>query len=140
MMVPTARFLGLAFSSSSSASKVTFSSNSGMPKSRLRGNLLALGFAAPLFYLDAEFGELRLDLVRVGFLAVALVDGDDEGNFCRLRVADGLFGLRHDRVVRGHDDDGEVGDLRTAGTHGRKGLVTGVSMKVIRAPSSSSTL
>ena len=85
---------------------------------------MALRLAAPLLDLDAQLGKLGADFVGVGFLAVALVDGDEEGDFRRLGVADGLLRLRHDRVVRRHNDDGEVGDLCTAGTHGRESLVT----------------
>ena len=85
---------------------------------------MALRFAAPLLHLDAEFGELRADFVGIGFFTVALVDGDDEGNLSRLRVTDRLLGLRHDRVIGGDNDDGEVSDLSTPRTHGRKGLVT----------------
>ena len=36
-----------------------------------------------------------------------------------------LNGLRHDLVVGGDHDDHDVGDLRTAGTHGGERLVTG---------------
>ena len=40
-------------------------------------------------------------------------------------MIDGLHGLGHDGVVGGYDDDDQVGDLGTAGTHGGEGLVTG---------------
>ena len=40
-------------------------------------------------------------------------------------MVEGLNGLGHDAVVGGHDEDGDVGHLGTAGTHGREGLVTG---------------
>ena len=38
-------------------------------------------------------------------------------------MVDRLDGLRHHAVVRRHDQDGQVGGLRTAGTHGGKRLV-----------------
>jgi hypothetical protein len=37
---------------------------------------------------------------------------------------DGFLGLRHDAVVRRHHQDDDVGRLRTAGAHGREGLVS----------------
>ena len=39
-------------------------------------------------------------------------------------MGDSLLGLRHDGVVGRDDDDGQVGHLGAAGTHGGKGLVT----------------
>ena len=39
-------------------------------------------------------------------------------------MCDGLLGLGHDVIVGCHDDDGDVGNLCTAGTHGRESLVT----------------
>ncbi len=40
-------------------------------------------------------------------------------------MGDGFLGLRHHGVVRCHDDNGQVCHLGTAGTHGRKGFMTG---------------
>ena len=40
-------------------------------------------------------------------------------------MVDGLDSLWHHIVVGRHDDDGEVGDFRTTGTHGGKRLMTG---------------
>ena len=40
-------------------------------------------------------------------------------------MVDGLLGLRHDVVIGSHDDDGNVGDLCTTGTHGGERLMTG---------------
>ena len=39
-------------------------------------------------------------------------------------MVDGLNRLWHDAVIGGDNQDGQVGGLRTAGTHGGKGLVT----------------
>ena len=39
-------------------------------------------------------------------------------------MSNGLLGLRHDAVVGGNDDDGDVGNLSTTGTHGGERLVT----------------
>ena len=38
----------------------------------------------------------------------------------RAGVVDRLKRLRHDAVVRGHDHDGDVGDLGAAGAHRRE--------------------
>ncbi len=39
-------------------------------------------------------------------------------------MGDGLLGGRHHAVVGSNDDDGNIGDLSTTGTHGCEGLVT----------------
>ena len=39
-------------------------------------------------------------------------------------MVDRLHGLRHDPIVRGHDQDHHVGDLGPARAHRRKRLVT----------------
>jgi hypothetical protein len=39
-------------------------------------------------------------------------------------VIDGFLGLRHNTRIRGNDQHDDIGDLRTPGAHGRKGLVT----------------
>ena len=81
--------------------------------------------AAVLLGDQTVLGELATDLVRVGALLVDLVDCHDDRHVGRLGVVEGLDGLGHDAVVGGHDEDGDVGHLGTAGTHGREGLVTG---------------
>ena len=72
-----------------------------------------------------ELGELLLDALDVGVGLVDLVDHDDDRHAGRLGVVDRLDGLRHDAVVGGDDDRGDVGDLGAAGAHGREGLVAG---------------
>ena len=81
------------------------------------------GVAAPLLGHDAVLGELLLDLLDVGVGLVDLVDDDDHRHPGRLGVVDGLDGLRHDAVVGGHHDGGDVGHLGAAGAHGRESLV-----------------
>ena len=82
-------------------------------------------FTAPFLDEEVHVGQLSLDAVGVGTGFVNLVDGEDDGNTCRLGVVDGLDGLRHNLVVGGDDNDGDVGHLGTSGTHGREGLVAG---------------
>ena len=57
-------------------------------------------------------------------LSILLID-DDDRHAGGLGVVDGLDGLRHDAVVGGHHDGGDVGDLGAAGAHGGEGGVTG---------------
>ena len=64
MMVPTARFSGLALSSSSSASRVTFSSSSGMPMPVL-AEISWLCVLPPHSSTWMQLGELGPDLVGV---------------------------------------------------------------------------
>ena len=74
---------------------------------------------------DAALGELGLDTVGLAVGQVHLVEGHDDGHARRLGVVDGLDRLGHDAVVGGHHQHGDVGDLGSARTHGREGLVTG---------------
>src|SRR5699024_8413233 len=53
------------------------------------------------------------------------IDGDDDGHVGRFGVIERLHGLRHDTVVSGDHQYGDVGDLGAAGTHGGERLVTG---------------
>ena len=97
----------------------------------LRRDLAEDGVAAPLLGLDPLLGELGADPFGVGALFVDLVDGDQHRHVGGAGVVDRLLGLRHDAVVGGDDDDGDVGDLGAAGAHRREGGVAGVSRKVI---------
>ena len=91
----------------------------------LGGDVHEHRLAAVLLGDQTVLGELAADLVRVGALLVDLVDRHDDRHIGRLGVVEGLNGLGHDAVVGGHHQDGDVGHLGTAGTHGREGLVTG---------------
>ena len=79
--------------------------------------------AAPLLGLEALGGELGLHAVGVRVGQVDLVDGDDDRHLGRARVRDRLARLRHDAVVGGDDEHGDVGRLRAAGAHRRERLV-----------------
>ena len=85
--------------------------------------LLTLILAAPVLHQDVHVGKLLADAVGIGSRLVYLVDGKYHGNAGRLGMVDGLYGLGHDGVVGGHDDDDQVGNLRSSGTHGGEGLV-----------------
>ena len=82
-----------------------------------------LDFPAPLGRLQAVRGHLGAHALGLRALLVDLVDRHDDRHFGGLGVVDRLFGLRLDAVVGGHDDHGEVGDFRSAGTHGGERLV-----------------
>src|SRR3954471_6953830 len=79
--------------------------------------------AAVLLRDEAVLRELAASLRRVGAFLVDLVDGDDNRDVSRLRVVERLDGLRHHAVVGGDDEDRDVRDLRTTGTHGGERLV-----------------
>ncbi len=83
------------------------------------------GIAAPVVRRQAKFGELLFYAVRVGVRFVDLVERDDDRDCGRFGVGVGLARLRHHPVVRGHDQDDDVGDLRAAGAHGGEGRVPG---------------
>ena len=82
-----------------------------------------LRVAAPVLRLEALGGELRLHPVGVRVGHVDLVDRDDDRHLGRARVVDRLLRLRHDAVVGGDDEHGDVGHLRAAGAHGGERLV-----------------
>ncbi len=81
--------------------------------------------AAPCLGHEPLLGELLHDAVRVGVLAVDLVEGHHDRHVGRLGVVDRLDRLRHDAVVGGHDEHDDVGHARPAGAHGGEGLVAG---------------
>ncbi len=70
---------------------------------------------------DDLLGEqLVLDAHRIGTGLVDLVDRHDQRHTRRTGVLDGFLGLRHDAVIGRHHQHHDVGQLGTAGTHGRK--------------------
>ena len=79
--------------------------------------------SAPLLGLQALGGEVGLHAVGIRVRHVHLVDGDDDRDAGGARVRDRLERLRHDAVVGGDDEHGDVRDLGAAGAHGRERLV-----------------
>jgi hypothetical protein len=67
---------------------------------------------------------LLTDAIGIGVGLVHLVDGHHDRRIGSLGVTDGLDRLGHHRVIGSHHQHHDVRDLCTAGTHGRKGLVT----------------
>ncbi len=68
--------------------------------------------ATPLTGQQFGGGQLLVSPIRIGAGQVDLVQGDDDRNPGGLGVADGLFGLGHDAVVGGNDQDRNVGNRR----------------------------
>ena len=89
----------------------------------LGGDLGEQDVAAPFLGDHAVVAQFPLDSLRVGIGFVDLVDRHHQGHPGGLGVVDGLHGLFHDAVVRGHHQDHQVGDLGAPGPHGGKGLM-----------------
>ena len=89
----------------------------------LGGDVAVDRVAAPVLGREAVGGELVADAVGLGALLVDLVDRDQDRHVGGAGVVDRLFGLRHDAVVGGDDEDGDVGDLGAAGAHRGEGRV-----------------
>ena len=68
-------------------------------------------------------GQLLHDAIRIGVVAINLVDGHDDRNVGCLRVIERFECLRHDTVIGGHNQDDDVGRFSTTCTHGGERLV-----------------
>ena len=123
MMTPLASAVGLALSSSTSACKQDRVQELVEVRLGLRRDVLEDRLAAPLLGLQSLPDELVAHPLGVRVGPVDLVHGDEDGHAGGLGVVDRLDRLRHDAVVGGDDQDGHVGDLRAAGTHGGERLV-----------------
>ena len=90
----------------------------------LRRNVDEHVLAAPLFGDDAVLRKFLTYALGVRAILIDLVHRNNNRHVCRFRVVDCLDGLRHNAVIGRNNQDDNVGDLRTAGTHCRKRLVT----------------
>ena len=70
-------------------------------------------------------GELGQNARRVRAFFVNLVDGDNDRDTGGFGVVDGFNCLRHDAVIGGDDQNGNVRDLCAARPHRRKGFMAG---------------
>ncbi len=84
---------------------------------------------APVFRLQAKFGKLAQNAVRVRAGLVHLVDSYDYGHIRGARMVDGFPCLLHHAVISRDNQDDQVGDLGAAGAHGRECLVAGCVKK-----------
>ena len=91
----------------------------------LRGDVRELRRPAPLLRLEPFRDELLADARRVRVVPVDLVHGDHHRHLGGARMADRLLRLRHDAVVGGDDQHGDVGDLGAACAERRERLVAG---------------
>jgi hypothetical protein len=80
-------------------------------------------FAAEVLGHHAVLQQVLLHALGIRFVLVDLVDGDHQRHFRRLRVRDGLDGLRHGAVIGGHHQYDDVGHLRAARAHGSECLM-----------------
>jgi len=87
-------------------------------------NILRLVFATPIFHQEVHLSQCFLDFLRIGTGFVHLVDGKYDGYIGSRSVVDGLNGLRHHIVIGSYNDDGDISDTGSTGTHGSKRLVT----------------
>ena len=62
---------------------------------------------------------------RVRVRLVRFVYGHDERQFGLANDADGFFGLGLYALISRHDEDGDVGDMGAARSHGGEGLMSG---------------
>ncbi len=92
---------------------------------RLGRDVGELRRSTPLLGLEALRDELLAGPRRVRLRLVDLVHRDDDRHAGCPRVADRLLRLRLHAVVRSHDENGDVGDLRATRPERRERLVTG---------------
>ncbi len=96
--------------------------DAGLLKSRY---LNGYRVASPILGQQSVIGKLLFDPIGIGSWTVGFVDGYDNRHISCLGMVNGFQGLRHDTIVRSDDQDGQVGDLSSAGPHGGKRLVSG---------------
>ena len=83
---------------------------------------------------QAAIGELLEDAIGVGPLLVDLVHRHDDRHLRAADVLDRLLRLGHHAVIRGHNQDRDVGHVRPRARIAVKASWPGVSMKVIARP------
>jgi len=75
--------------------------------------------AAPVLGDDAVLGQAFHHALGVCGGLIHLVHCHDELDVGSLGVVDGLDGLGHDAVIGSHHQNGDIGHVGAAGTHGR---------------------
>ena len=79
---------------------------------------------SPLFRLETLFCELPTDKVEIGTRLIHLVHRNDHGNFSSFRVIDRLDRLWLHPFIGGDDDDRNIRELGSTGSHDREGFMT----------------
>ena len=69
---------------------------------------------------------------HIGVGPVDLVNRDDDGHLSSARMVDRFHSLRHDSVIRRHDQDDDIGYLRAARPHGGERFMTGSIQEGLR--------
>ena len=85
---------------------------------------MALVLTTPLLYQEVHGCEFLAHTIRVSTWLIYLVDGEYHWYACCLSMSDSLLSSRHHSIVGSDDDDCDIGNLSTTGTHGGKRLVT----------------
>src|SRR4029077_6629815 len=91
----------------------------------LGGDFDEFRVAAPFGRHEAEIAELAFHVFALRFGLIDFVDGHDHGDIGGFSVVDGFLGLRHDAIVRGDDQDHDVGNFRSTRAHAGEGFVAG---------------
>ena len=85
---------------------------------------MALVLTPPFLYEVVHRCELLSDAIWVSTWLIDLVDGKDHWYASCSSMVNGFLGLGHDVVICRYNDDRNVGDLGSSGTHGSESLVT----------------
>ena len=83
------------------------------------------GIAAPIFTDETVFRQLLHNVARISPFFINFINSHDNGNVRRFSMINGFNGLRHNTVISRYYEDGNIRNLGTASTHGRKRFVTG---------------
>ena len=95
------------------------------PVSGLCGDFDELRGAAPFRGDQLIFSELLLDTLGICAVLIDLVDSDHDLDTGCFRVVDSFNRLRHDTVIGRDDQNGDIGGIGAAHTHGCESLMTG---------------
>ena len=96
----------------------------GYANALFRTDFLTLVLSAPLLNEQIHLAQVLAYLIRISSWLIDLVDGEHHWHTSSLRMGNRLLSGRHHRVIGCNDNDGDIGHLSTAGTHGSEGFVT----------------
>ena len=74
---------------------------------------------------DLVAQQFITNAIRVGIRSIDFVDRNNDRHFRRFRMVERFDGLRLNAIIRRDNQNNDVGDLRAACTHCRKGGVAG---------------